>query len=160
MHWKLLGWVASALVLTIVVTAGVMASAAGRFTTEETLTVYSQTAKYHHVDAGRQGFSWGDQDIFFDTLFDDAAKTHKVGMDRVTCTYLPSKFLMCIDEFTFDGRGKIVTSGTLHANDSFAEHGDSLIVSGGTDEFEGARGTLLLEYFDPETSKNTIHLLP
>ena len=81
--------------------------------------MYSQTAKYHHVDVGKKGLSSGDQDIFFDTLFSDSAKTDQVGMDRVTCTYMPSKYLMCIDEFTITGRGKIVTSGTLHTNDAF-----------------------------------------
>ena len=160
MRRRLLGWVATACVLTIVVTGAAFATGRGRIAAEETLVVYSQTAKYHHVDVGKKGLSSGDQDIFFDTLFSDSAKTDQVGMDRVTCTYMPSKYLMCIDEFTITGRGKIVTSGTLHTNDAFLDTGDSLVVSGGTDEFEGARGTALLEFFDNETFKNTIHLLP
>jgi hypothetical protein len=87
-------------------------------------------------------------------------KTHQVGTDRVTCTYMPSKYVMCMDEFTITGRGKIQTSGTLHFNKAFDMTGDSLAVSGGTGEFEGVRGAALLELFDNETFKNTIHLLP
>ena len=159
MHRRLVSWVATACVLTVVVTGAALATGR-RIASEETLVVYSQTAKYHHVDVGKKGLSSGDQDIFFDTLFSDSTKKDQVGMDRVTCTYMPSKYLMCTDEFTITDRGKIVTSGTLHTNDSFFDTGDSLVVSGGTGEFEGARGTALLEFFDDETFKNTIHLLP
>ena len=123
MRRRLLSWVATACVFTVVVSGVALATGHGRIATEETLVVYSQTAKYHHVDVGKTGLSSGDQDIFFDTLFDDSAKTNKVGMDRVTCTYMPSKYLMCIDEFTITGRGKIVTSGSLHTERRLPRHG-------------------------------------
>jgi hypothetical protein len=153
-------WGVTATCLLIVVAAGAAVASSGRIAAEETIVVYSQTAKYHQIDVGPRGFSAGDQFVDFDTLFDNAQKTHQVGMDRVTCTYLPSKYIMCIDEFTITGRGKIETMGTLHVNAAFNKGGDSLAVSGGTGEFEGVSGSALLEFFDNETFKNTIHLLP
>jgi hypothetical protein len=159
MRARRLMWIATSCILVLLATGVAMASGAG-IASEQTIVLYSETAKAKHVDLGNPGPSAFDQDIFFDTLFSDPEKTDQVGMDRVTCTYLPSSYVMCIDEFTLTGRGKIVTSGTLHFNASFEDGGDSLVVSGGTGEFEGVRGAALLEFFDAETFKNTIHLLP
>ena len=86
---RLLSWVATACVFTVVVTGVALATGRGRIATEETLVVYSETAKYHHVDVGKPGLSSGDQDIFFDTLFDDSAKTDQ-GRDGSGHVYLPA----------------------------------------------------------------------
>ena len=85
------------------------------------MTLYTETAKYRFVDNGKEGKSVGDQDVFFDAILTDEAKTDRIGTDRVIAEYLPSNFVMVQLEYTIQGRGKIYAAGTLDFGESFLE---------------------------------------
>jgi hypothetical protein len=152
-------WFMSSLIVLMTMVGGV-AIASSRIATEETMTVYTETAKYRFVDNGKKGPSTGDHDVFFDAIFDDEGKTDRIGTDRVVVEYLPSNFVMVQLEYTIEGRGKIYAAGTLDFSERFLEDGDDLSIVGGTGEFENVGGTTHLSVFDDETFQNDIHLLP
>jgi hypothetical protein len=147
--------------IVLMTMVGSVAIASSRIATEETMTLYTETAKYKFVDNGKKGQSVGDQDVFFDAIFADEGKTDRIGMDRVIAEYIPSNFVMVQLEYTIQGRGKIYAAGTLDFGESFLEGtGGDLSIVGGTGEFENVGGSVHLSVFDDETFKNEMHLLP
>jgi hypothetical protein len=152
-------WFVPSLVVLVTMVGGV-AIASSRIAAEESMTVYTETAKYRFVDNGKHGSSVGDHDVFFDAIFTDEAKTDRIGTDRVVVEYLPSDFVMVQLEYTIQGRGKVYAAGTLDFGDRFLETGDDLAIVGGTGEFENVGGSVHLSVFDDETFLNEIHLLP
>jgi hypothetical protein len=152
-------WFVSSLLVLATMVGGV-AIASSRIAAEESMTVYTETAKYRFVDNGKDGFSVGDHDVFFDAIFVDEGKTDRIGTDRVVVEYLPADYVMVQLEYTFSGRGKVYAAGTLDFSDRFLEQGDDLAIVGGTGEFENVGGSVHLSVFDDETFLNEIHLLP
>ncbi len=152
-------WFISSLVVLVTMLGGV-AVASTRIAAEESMTVYTETAKYRFVDNGKPGFSVGDHDVFFDAIFTDEAKTDRIGTDRVVVEYLPADYVMVQLEYTIQGRGKVYAAGTLDFGERFLEAGDDLAIVGGTGEFENVGGAVHLSVFDDETFLNEIHLLP
>jgi hypothetical protein len=124
----------------------------------ETIVLFSETQVFRSVDVGPRGFSVGDQDIFVDRLFDDEAKTHLVGRDRVIAEWLPASYVMVQLEYTLRGRGKLVAAGTLNFGSAFETRGDNLAITGGTGDFAHASGWVHLSVFDAETFLNEIHV--
>jgi hypothetical protein len=124
----------------------------------ETIVLFSETQVFRSVDVGPRGFSVGDQDIFVDRLFDDEAKTHLVGRDRVIAEWLPASYVMVQLEYTLGGRGKLVAAGTLNFGSAFETRGDNLAITGGTGDFAHASGWVHLSVFDAETFLNEIHV--
>ena len=153
-------WFTSCIIVVLTMVGGV-AIASSRIAAEESMTLYTETAKYKFVDNGKQGQSVGDQDVFFDAIFTDEGKTDRIGTDRVIAEYLPSNFVMVQLEYTIQGRGKIYAAGTHDFGESFLEGtGGDLSIVGGTGEFENVGGSVHLSVFDDETFQNEIHLLP
>ena len=151
-------FITSVVILTM--TVGGVAIASNRVAREQSLTVYTETAKYRSVDNGKEGFSVGDHDVFFDKIWGDEAKTERLGTDRVVVEYLPTDFVMVQVEYTFKGEGKIYAAGTLDFGESFPTAGDDLAIVGGTGTYENVGGSVHLSVFDDETFTNEIHLLP
>ena len=152
-------WFTSCLIVLMTMVGGV-AIASSRIATEESMTVYTETARYRSVDNGKEGSSVGDHDLYFDAIFSDDGKTDRIGTDRVVVEYMQSTYVMVQLEFTIQGRGKLYAAGTLNFNDGFLDQGDDLAIVGGTGEFENVGGSVHLSLFDDETFKNEIHLLP
>lgn len=147
--------------LVVVIAAAGFATAqdvSGGNQASETIVLYSETQVFRSVDVGPRGFSVGDQDIFVDRLYDNAAKTHLVGRDRVIAEWLPASHVMVQLEYTLRGRGKLVAAGTLDFGPSFEMRGDVLAITGGTGDFAHASGWVHLSVFDPETFLNEIHV--
>ena len=82
-------WFTSCLIVVLTMVGGV-AIASSRIATEESMTLYTETAKYRFVDNGKEGQSVGDQDVFFDAIFTDEGKTDRIGTDRVIAEYVPT----------------------------------------------------------------------
>ena len=139
---------------------GVASAGDPRTPRQQTLVIYSKELKFKSFDVGKAGPSAGDGFVSYDTLFDDAALTHAVGIDRVLCNNLVSPYIMCTDEFTITGQGKLVTAGTLNFGNHFEAAGDDLAITGGTGLFVSARGAVHLEVFNADTFKNTIEIEP
>jgi hypothetical protein len=152
-------WFVASLAVCVMALGGV-AIASSRIAAEESMTVYTETAKYRSVDNGKPGFGVGDHDVFFDAIYTDDAKTDRIGTDRVVVEYLPSDYVMVQLEYTIQGRGKVYAAGTLNFGDRFLEQGDDLAIVGGTGEFEDVGGSVHLSVFDDETFTNEIHLMP
>jgi hypothetical protein len=152
-------WFTSCLIVLMTMVGGV-AIASSRIATEESMTVYTETARYRFVDNGKEGSSVGDHDLYFDAIFSDDGKTDRIGTDRVVVEYMQSTYAMVQLELTIQGRGKIYAAGTLNFSDRFLDQGDDLAIVGGTGEFENVGGSVHLSVFDDETFKNEIHLLP
>ena len=147
--------------LVVVIAAAGFATAqdvSGGDQASETIVLYSETQVFRSVDVGPRGFSVGDQDIFVDRLYDDEAKTHLVGRDRVIAEWLPASHVMVQLEYKLQGRGKLVAAGTLNFGSAFETQGDDLAITGGTGEFAHASGWVHLSVFDPETFLNEIHV--
>jgi hypothetical protein len=151
-----------ALSALLVVTLAVgWASASGRgVTREESLTLFSETQVFKSIDAGKPGFSIGDQDLVIDHVFSDSAKTDLVGKDRVVQEYLPHNYALVQVEYTIEGRGDIFLAGTLDFGPNFVKYGDDLPIVGGTGDFEGAGGSAHLSVFDDETFEADMHIIP
>jgi hypothetical protein len=152
-------WFVASLAVCVMALGGV-AIASSRIAAEESMTVYTETAKYRFVDNGKPGFGVGDHDVFFDAIYADDAKTDRIGTDRVVVEYLPSDYVMVQLEYTIQGRGKVYAAGTLNFGDRFPEQGDDLAIVGGTGAFEDVGGSVHLSVFDDETFTNEIHLVP
>jgi hypothetical protein len=152
-------WFTSCLIVLMTMVGGV-AIASSRIAAEESMTVYTETARYRFVDNGKKGSSVGDHDLYFDAIFSDEGKTDRVGTDRVVVEYMQSTYAMVQLELTIQGRGKLYAAGTLNFSDRFLDEGDDLAIVGGTGEFENVGGSVHLSVFDDETFKNEIHLLP
>ncbi len=152
-------WFTSCLIVLMTMVGGV-AIASSRIAAEESMTVYTETARYRFVDNGKKGSSVGDHDLYFDAIFSDDGKTDRIGTDRVVVEYMQSTYAMVQLELTIQGRGKLYAAGTLNFSDRFLEQGDDLAIVGGTGEFENVGGSVHLSLFDDETFKNEIHLLP
>ena len=153
-------WFTSCLIVLMTMVGGV-AIASSRIAAEESMTVYTETARYRFVDNGKKGSSVGDHDLYFDAIFSDEGKTVRIGTDRVVVEYMQSTYAMVQLEFTIQGRGKIYAAGTLDFGESFLEGtGGDLSIVGGTGEFENVGGSVHLSVFDDETFKNEMHLLP
>jgi hypothetical protein len=152
-------WFTSCLIVLMTMVGGV-AIASSRIAAEESMTVYTETARYRFVDNGKKGSSVGDHDLYFDAIFSDEGKTDRIGTDRVVVEYMQSTYAMVQLELTIQGRGKLYAAGTLNFSDRFLDEGDDLAIVGGTGEFENVGGSVHLSVFDDETFKNEIHLLP
>lgn len=152
-------WFTSCLIVLMTMVGGV-AIASSRIAAEESMTVYTETARYRFVDNGKKGSSVGDHDLYFDAIFSDDGKTDRIGTDRVVVEYMQSTYAMVQLELTIQGRGKLYAAGTLNFSDRFLDQGDDLAIVGGTGEFENVGGSVHLSVFDDETFKNEIHLLP
>jgi hypothetical protein len=152
-------WFVASLAVCVMALGGVAIASSG-IAAEESMTVYTETAKYRSVDNGKPGFGVGDHDVFFDAIYTDDAKTDRIGTDRVVVEYLPSDYVMVQLEYTIQGRGKVYAAGTLNFGDRFLEQGDDLAIVGGTGEFEDVGGSVHLSVFDDETFTNEIHLMP
>lgn len=101
------------------------------------------------VDENRKYFSAGDTFMFSSRLLDPADKETRIGSLKVICEVLAANrekeaaTQLCEGEATFEA-GKLTAFGSLR----FGPNSDSaqLVITGGTGEYEGAAGTLTVEF--------------
>ena len=100
------------------------------------------------VDNNRKGFSKGDAFGFTSPLLDPDDRS-KIGSLKAMCTAITAarkartSVQLCDAEATFD-EGKITFSGSLKfSRDS---DGATFVINGGTEQYEGAAGTVVLQF--------------
>ena len=118
----------------------------------QTITVLDldKDDKGMQVDNNKKGFSKGDVFGFTSPLLDPDDRS-KVGGLRAMCTALTAArkpmvaVQLCDAEATFD-EGKITFSGSLKF--SRQSEGTTFVITGGTDQYEGAAGAVELVFQD------------
>jgi hypothetical protein len=137
-----------------------MALAGNSITQPETIVLTETTVKERFLDVGKQGGppTPGDAFFFVDTLTDEADT--KVGAVRGHCTFQIAPWGTCEAGAFLTDRGQIYVEGVVR----FAEQTTvlNIPITGGTGDFDNARGSVLLEFLDPNSGVNqlTINVLP
>jgi hypothetical protein len=110
------------------------------------LKVVERPAGETTVDLGKKGDSRGDLLVFANEVF-DAANQLKVGSDQGYCVRItPGRSWECI--WTL-----ILKTGLITVEGPFMDDGDSLfVVTGGTGDYAGAKGSMLLHPRDAKAS--------
>lgn len=101
------------------------------------LVFYAKTAREAFVDNGEAGESTGDS-IFFEESIWNQARTQRVGRDAVECV-IGIRTFNCTGTMVLRDRGKIQVSGAL-----FSDRDSTIPVTGGTGEFIGVGGVLVV----------------
>ncbi len=98
------------------------------------------------VDLGKKGDSRGDLLVFANEVF-DAANSIRIGSDQGYCVRItPGKSWECF--WTL-----ILKTGLITVEGPFMDEGDSLfVVTGGTGEYVGAKGSMTLHPRDAKAS--------
>ncbi len=152
--------------LLIVGVAGVLALVGGgltaalagnNITTPETLVLTETSLKGKFVDVGKHGFGPGDSFLFVDSLTDPADGS-RVGTVRGQCTIQVGPWQICQVGGFLDGRGEIFVSGVTPNNDQ--PTAIDLAITGGTGEFENARGSVHVEPTSDTEQTTTLTLIP
>jgi hypothetical protein len=101
------------------------------------LVLFAREVRDVFVDAGTPGESPGDSD-FFEEVIRNAARTATVGKSAVECRNGIRTF-NCAGTLLLFGKGKILAEGAF-----FAERDSVIPVTGGTGDFAGVGGQLVV----------------
>lgn len=93
---------------------------------------------YTNVDIGRPGRSPGDQEIFFDKVFNRRITSKPIGTAQFICTFMRGNTRMCTMTVTLP-RGELVATGVVRYRQFY-----DLAITGGTRLYDDARGTLTI----------------
>ena len=152
--------------LSIVGLAGVLvlvgggltvALAGNNITSPETLVLTETSLKGKFVDVGKQGFGPGDSFIFVDSLTDPGDGS-RVGTVRGQCTIQIEHWQNCQVGGFLNGRGEIFVSGVTKNTDQ--PMAIDLAITGGTGEFENARGSVHVEPTSDTEQTTTLTIIP
>ena len=146
-----------ACVLVIVGGGLTMALAGNNITSPETLVLTETNLKGKFVDVGKPGFGPGDSFIFVDSLTDPADGS-RVGTVRGQCTIQIGHWQTCQVGGFLNDRGQIFVSGVTQNTDQ--PMAADLAITGGTGEFENARGSVHVDPVSDTESETTIRLIP
>lgn len=150
-----------AAVVAGVLGAGLVSALAGTgIVEEETLVLGERTLKGKVLDlAGApDDFRPGDRYIFRSELTDADGVAGHLWVD---CSVHFAKHDPCTQVYDVAGRGTIVVTGLVPANQLHVGGTWTLAITGGTGEFENVRGSVAVEILDEEgNSEHTLHLLP
>jgi allene oxide cyclase len=103
----------------------------------EHLVLYAKTARQAVVDNGATGESTGDS-FFFEESIWNQARTDRVGRDAVECV-VGIRTFNCNGTLVLRDRGKIQVTGGF-----FSDADSTIPVTGGTGEFAGVGGALVV----------------
>lgn len=122
-------------------------------TTGQTITLIERDTKFHFVNVGGKGMGTGDEFIFESDLLQPGT-TNKVGQLDVVCTAV-FRIAQCDGSALLNGRGQLVISGGVPESTTFP-----IAVTGGTGDFQNARGQVDVTNTSNNTSKLVLRLIP
>jgi allene oxide cyclase-like protein len=134
------------------------ALAASDITSPETIVLTETMVKERYLDLGKQGGppTPGDTFFFVDSLTDE--DDAKVGSVRGHCTFQIASWGSCeVGAFLTD-RGQIYVEGVVHFTEDVAAF--DLPITGGTGDFDNARGSVHIEEVSNRVTETTISVLP
>ncbi len=134
-----------------------VALAGNNITSPETLVLTETSLKGRFVDVGKQGFGPGDSFIFVDSLTDPADGS-RVGTVRGQCTIQIGDWQNCQVGGFLNGRGEIFVSGVTKNTDQ--PMAIDLAITGGTGEFDNARGSVHVEPTSDTEQTTTLTIIP
>ncbi|HKE97504.1 MAG TPA: hypothetical protein VKG45_01025 [Actinomycetes bacterium] len=117
-----------------------------------TLVLVQSPPRQQHVDLGDPGPSPGDLLVFASTLADRAG--NPIGDLHIACTQSFDRVAVCGGVFELSGRGKL----SVDASPVFPDPTVGM-VTGGTGEFQNARGEAHIDPQPDGTTTVTFHLL-
>jgi len=127
--------------------------AAPDITTGQTITLIEKDTKFKDLDLGKKGFSTGDEFMFEADLLDPTSSAKKGTLD-VSCTALFA-LAHCEGAASLSGRGQIEIEGVIGGSSTFP-----IAVTGGTGDFQNARGQLRVTNTSDTTSRLVFQLIP
>ena len=140
----------------VLVGAGLATALAGdNITSPETLVLTETQTKSKGVDVGKPGFGPGDSFIFVSSLTDKADGS-KAGSVRGQCTVQVGHWVLCEAGAFIGDRGEISVGGVVSSDSQSFD----IPITGGTGEFENARGTVHIEQVSDTVSTDTFSLIP
>jgi hypothetical protein len=116
--------------------AGALALPGAALKKPGTVTISAVESKHTYVDVGAKGRGPGDVDIYRSILFNKRIQAKALGHSEMVCTSITATTQNCNATY-FLPRGEIVVSGVLSSRLIYI-----LAVTGGTDLYNNARGTL------------------
>jgi hypothetical protein len=139
--------------------AGVAGAAGPRITEEQSIVVLEHTVKARTVDEAPGEFAPGDEYLFRSRLTDPETG-EKTGVLFVQCLVQFSGQDQCDQIYTLEG-GTIVAGGLIPADQLHVGGSWVLAISGGTGQFDNARGSVTVEIInDAGDSQHSIHAIP
>jgi len=149
----------AAVVLVVLATALTVSFARTRSITQPTsFRVIEHANTDVYTDTGKKGDSQGDLLTWYNPIYDDT-NTTKIGHDQGDCIRVSTSkgSWECRWLTSIKGRGQIMVEGAF-----FDTKDSTLAVTGGTGEFDNARGTMMLSALnDQGTAYNfDFQLLP
>jgi hypothetical protein len=140
----------------VLVGGGLATALAGNnITSPETLVLTETQTKGKGVDVGKPGFGPGDSFIFVSSLTDKADGS-KAGSVHGQCTVQTGHWLLCEAGAFIGDRGEISVAGFVSGNTQSFD----IPITGGTGEFDNARGTVHIDQVSDTVSTDTFSLIP
>ena len=154
MRTKLAYMAAGALLMAMVAGGITIASASSKAGGTTTIKVTSKTTDFRGIDEGPQGGGIGDEFVVRKSLSQNGKW---VGQEQMTCEAVFGGRAMCTAGFKFAKRGQIVTTAVVNLFPRVAQY--NVPITGGSGEFKGARGQVLVTNPTKNTSELTFTLL-
>ncbi len=129
---------------------GTAPAAAQRAANARSISLVAHQIFNQDVDVKPAGFSAGDYFVFAETL---SSGGKVVGRDEVRCMVMYTTF-RCEGALILNGKGQVDVAGSL------SRYGSTLAVTGGTNNFVGARGQLVVGRSSGDDTPLTLELLP
>jgi hypothetical protein len=140
----------------VLVGGGLATALAGNhITSPETLVLTETQTKTKFIDAGKPGYGPGDVFLFVSSLT-DKANGSKAGSVRGQCTQHIGHWQTCEAGAFLGDRGEIFVAGVIDTN----QQSFDIAITGGTGEFDNARGTVHIESVSDNVSTDTVNLIP
>ena len=140
----------------VLVGGGLATALAGNnITSPETLVLTETQTKSKGVDVGKPGFGPGDSFLFVSSLTDKADGS-KAGSVHGQCTVQIGHWLICEAGAFLGDRGEVFVGGVVSSNSQSFD----IPITGGTGEFDNARGTVHIEQVSDTVSTDTFSLIP
>ena len=140
----------------VLVGGGLATALAGNnITSPETLVLTETQTKTKFVDTGKPGPGPGDMFLFVSSLTDKADGSN-AGSVHGQCTVQIGHWLLCEAGAFIGDRGEIFVGGFFNSNSQSFD----IPITGGTGEFDNARGTVHIEQVSDSVSTDTFSLIP
>ena len=153
MRKKVVATIATAALLGTVAVI-MLASSSPAITTAQTIWVKEVNGRDKMIDLNGRGPSPGDQIVFRADLVNRSG--NRVGFDIGQCTLNFNNQAYCSATFNLVGRGQIIGEGRV----SPTAPGGVFAITGGTGNFQNARGEVHLRFYVDLLAKFAFHLVP
>jgi len=140
----------------VLVGGGLATALAGNNITSPEMLVLTETqTKSKVADVGKPGFGPGDSFLFLSSLTDKADGS-KAGSVHGQCTVQVGHWLLCEAGAFIGDRGEVFVGGVISSNSQSFD----IPITGGTGEFDNARGTVHIDQVSDTVSTDTFNLIP